>query len=123
MDVNNFDLNDPRIQLIVTKQQLRYNDDMNALQRQLDLEKQKLMFLQEAINRSKKEASKKRGTSRFQAFLADLIFLFSTILIGFGISMLTSTTPSPQGWFMIILGITAYLIGALMTLAIGKNNE
>ena|SRR5579859_6675843 len=110
-----FDPNDPRIQLIIAKQQLKFNDELSTLKQLLETKKLELMFLQEKINTSAKKTSIKRGRIRFLTFLASMIFLSSTLLTGFGISILAATPPNQQGWFMIVLGTVTYLIGAIMT--------
>ena len=115
MGIDEFDPNNPRIQLIVMKQQLKFTDELNLLDKQLELKKQELLFLQKAIEKSKEKTAKKSGASKLQSILANLVFLSSTILVGFGINSLTSIHNNPQGWIMIILGIFFYFIGTIMT--------
>lgn len=152
MGINNFDADDPRIQLEVMKERLKFSEEKihqqeqalekvyvnlgrqdtnlkrtveerNELKVELEVTKQKLKHVQESLALSGKKSIKRNTTAKLQAFLASLLFLLASILASFGTNLLTSTPPNSLGWIMIVLAGVAYTIAALMTTLLALGDE
>ena len=94
-------------------EQLR--DDRDSLRIKWEVLQRDYKHAQETINVDNKKTNKKNNRAKFQAFLALLIFLLSTILVNIGTTMLTASPPNPLWQAMIGLAIAAYIVGGLMT--------
>jgi hypothetical protein len=78
--------------------------------------KRDLQHAQDSLSQNSLTIAKKRTTAKFQAFLASLVFLFSSVLVNIGTSMLTSTPPNPAlGWSILGISAAMYTVGASMT--------
>lgn len=144
MGAYDFDLDDPRVQLEVTKERLKYAEEKffqqgqalekallslgrletdlkrtieerNDLKTELEVTKQKLKYAELALVQYGTKTIEKSKNARRQAFLASLMFLIASVLASAGINMLTSTPPNSLGWLITGLAILAYIVAALMT--------
>lgn len=90
-------------------------EEQNTLKIELAVTNQKLKYEVEINSLLKQNAIKKSTVTKFQAFMVSLLFLVSSLLVGFGINFLTGTPPNSTGWVLIVLAGIVYIIAALLT--------
>jgi hypothetical protein len=144
MGMSNFDPTDPRVQLEIIRERLHYSEEKvrehelllaqtnrdlgqknaelkiteeerNDFKLKWEILQRDFIHSQETLTKTIQISKQKKKTVRFQAFLASLIFLLSSVLVNLGTTMLTSSPPNELGWVMIALAAASYIVAALMT--------
>lgn len=90
-------------------------EEQNKLKIELAVANQKLKYEIELRSLLKQNVIKKTTVAKFQAFMTSLLFLVSSLLVGFGINFLTGTPPNSTGWILIAFAGIVYVIAALLT--------
>ena len=93
----------------------RVKNDLTNTERNFAIREEQLRNAREVISNYTNGERRKNLTAILLVILANLLFLLSNILIGFGVNMLTSSPPVELGHTILILGGSAYLIAAVMT--------
>jgi hypothetical protein len=144
MEDNEITLNNPIVQLEVTKERYRNLEtrffeqaenlrqayiDIGRLEAKLDqastdfhdmrvklgVTEQKLTHTEQALNQSNQTTTGKNRQAKWKAFLASIFFLIVTILAGLGTGMLVLTPPNSLGWALLVLGAILYIVAAVLT--------
>jgi hypothetical protein len=105
----------------------RIKNDLSGLETKVAVKDIELKNARDDISKYRKTSRKKNILSILLTILANLLFLLSTIVVGFGVNMLTSNPPNELGNTMLILGGSAYAIAAVMIVLLatleGSRNE
>jgi predicted nuclease with TOPRIM domain len=97
----------------------RASTDFHDMRVKLGVTEQKLTHADQSLRQSRQNTTGKDRQAKGRAFLADVLFFITSILVGVGASMLASTPPNPLGHTLIVLAIIVYLVGAVLTFLLG----
>lgn len=137
MEMSGFDPTDPRVRLEVANERLRYEeekvrqlvDENGRVNKKLGEKENELNRLREVyeqlnikwnlaerdLQHLREKSDTQRTAAKGRAFYANLLLALASGLTGWGISLLTSTTPDPVGWIMIAAAAVLYIIGYRFT--------
>ncbi len=144
MEDNEINLNNPIVQLEVTKERLRHVEEKNSQQEgslknayittgrleaqlkqtvddfhdmrvTLEVTKQKLTHAEQALNQSSQNTTGKDRQTKWRALFASILFAIASVLAGVGGNQIASTPPNSFGEFLIGLGIAVYFVAAILT--------
>lgn len=111
-------------ELARTNQELRnLKVQREVLQRSLYETQLELKDTRVNLELTKSREEVKRQGTRFQILIASLIYLISTILAGFGVNLVTATSPNSTGYIILALSALLYLLATFTTVFLNLNNR